>query len=192
MERNLHIVGIAGSLRAGSYNRMLLRAAGELLPPGVELEIAEIGGLPHYNADVEAGAPPVVQAFRERVRGADALLFALPEYNYSLPGVFKNAIDWASRPSSESGLVGKATAVMGASGGAFGTVRAQLHFRQVAVFCNMHMVNKPEVLVREPEKKFDADGTLTDEPTRQLVRELVAALVAWAGVLEHGRAAMRS
>ncbi|MDA8346914.1 MAG: NAD(P)H-dependent oxidoreductase [Thermaerobacter sp.] len=189
MERKLHIIGISGSLRKASFNRMLLRAAGELMPAEAELEILEIGDLPYYNQDVdEAGAPPVVQEFRDKVRAADALLFAVPEYNYSLTGVLKNAIDWASRPVATSALRGKPTAVMGASGGAFGTVRAQLHFRQVAVFCDMHMVNKPEIMVREPSRKFGPNGRLDDEETQQLVRQLLVSLVEWTQVLQHGRA----
>ncbi len=193
MDAKLHIVGIAGSLRKASFNRMLLQAAGELMPPDAELEILEIGNLPYYNQDVdEAGAPSVVQEFRAKVQAADALLFAVPEYNYSLPGVLKNAIDWASRPVATSGLKGKPTAVMGASGGAFGTVRAQLHFRHVAVFCDMHMVNKPEIMVREPGKKFTPDGRLHDEETRELLHQLVFALVDWARILHHGRAAVQS
>ncbi len=187
MEKTLHVIGMAGSLRKASYNRMLLRAAGELMPPGSDLEILEIGHLPFYNQDVEDEAPPEVDEFRRKVAGADALLFAVTEYNYSMSAVLKNAIDWASRPMATSALKGKPAAVMGASGGAFGSVRAQLHFRQTAVFCDMHLVNKPEIMVREPGKKFDAQGSLTDEDTREIVRELMASLVDWTKVLERGR-----
>ncbi len=189
MEKKLHIVGMSGSLRKASFNRMLLQAAGELMPKNAELEILEIGHLPFYNEDLDRdGAPAQVQEFRRRVAAADALLFAVTEYNYSMSAVLKNAVDWASRPVATSGLKGKPAAVMGASGGQFGSVRAQLHFRHVAVFCDMHMVNKPEIMVREPGKKFDAEGRLTDPDTRALVGELVQALCDWTQVLQRGRA----
>jgi chromate reductase len=195
MEKKLHVVGMSGSLRKASYNRMLLRAAGELLPEDAELEILEIGHLPFYNLDLDMdaeGVPPEVQGFRRKVAEADALLFAVTEYNYSMSAVLKNALDWASRPVATSGLKGKPTAVMGASGGQFGSVRAQLHFRHVAVFCDMHMVNKPEIMVREPGKKFDAEGRLTDPETRALVEELMQALCDWTRVLQRGRASVNA
>lgn len=188
----VRIAGISGSLRSGSYNTMLLRAAGEVLPPGASLEIVGIGDLPLYNEDERlAGPPPAVRRFKEQLGEFDAILFSVPEYNYSITGVLKNAIDWASRPVDESPLSRRPVAIMGASGGAFGTVRAQLHLRQICVFCNMFPINKPELLLREPEKKFSDDGHLTDMPTRELLQSLVAELVRWTNVLRMGEAALR-
>jgi len=186
----LRILGMAGSLRTGSYNRALLRAAGSLLPDGMVLEIAEIGNLPLYDQDLEArGLPAPVQELKARIGSADALLIATPEYNYSVPGVLKNAIDWVSRRPNPP-LDGKPTAIMGASMGPGGTVRAQHHLRQVAVFTNMLVLNKPEVLVARSQEKFNAAGELVDEPTREAVRALCAALSAWTLRLR-GEAAAR-
>lgn len=187
----VRIAGISGSLRRGSYNTMLLRAAGELLPEGAALEILDIGGLPLYNEDTRlAGPPDAVREFRDRLHRNDAILFAVPEYNYSFSGVLKNAIDWASRPSEDSPLRRKPVAMMGASQGAFGTVRAQLHLRQVCVFCNMLPVDRPELMVREPRTKFSGEGALTDGDTRNLLRQLVAELVRWTRVLRLGEQAL--
>lgn len=187
----VRIAGISGSLRKGSYNTMLLRAAGEVLPLGASLEIVGIGDLPLYNEDERlAGPPEAVRRFKERLREFDAILFAVPEYNYSVTGVLKNAIDWASRPADESPLNQMPVALMGASGGAFGTVRAQLHLRQICVFCNMFPINKPELLLREPEKKFSDDGRLTDAPSREVLSQLVAELVRRTRVLREGAAAL--
>ena len=179
MSKPVHVLGFSGSLRKGSYNTNLLRAAADLLPDGMTLEVFDLAPLPLYNEDLRAAVyPPAVQAFRERLSAADALLIATPEYNYSIPAVLKNALDWASRPP-EPPLTGKPVALMGASTGNFGTVRAQLHLRQVCVFTNMHPLNKPEVLVPRAMDKFDAEGRLTDEPTRGYVRDLLVALAAW-------------
>lgn len=170
------ILGLSGSLRAGSYNTGALHAALELAPEGVEMRTAEIGELPHYNDDIRArGYPPVVEDFRARLRWADAVLFVTPEYNYSIPGVLKNAIDWGSRAPDQP-FAGKAMAVMGATSGQFGTTRAQHHLRQMGVFLDMHFVNKPEVLITQAAGKFDAEGRLTDQPTRELIAQLLAAL----------------
>jgi len=129
------------------------------------------------------GFPKPVQQFRERIAAADALLIATPEYNFSIPGVLKNAIDWASRPPDPP-LNGKPVAMMGASTGNFGTARAQMHLRQVCVFCNMFPFNKPEVLLMRAKEKFDADGRLTDETARGLIRDLLLALVEWTRRLQ--------
>jgi chromate reductase len=175
----LTVLGIAGSLRAGSYNKALLRAAVELVPERMTLEIFDIAPIPLYSGDVEAaGFPPAVRAFRERIAAADALLIVTPEYNYSFPGVLKNAIDWASRPP-ERPLVRKPVAIMGASDGGFGTVRSQLHLRQVLVTTNMRPIQKPEVLVSHVDEKVDAAGRLTDEKTREDIRKLLEALADW-------------
>ncbi|MDZ7292114.1 MAG: NAD(P)H-dependent oxidoreductase [candidate division KSB1 bacterium] len=176
----IHVLGFAGSLRKASYNAALLRAASELLPEGMTLEIFDLAPIPLYNNDVEAaGAPEAVRNFKECIRTADALLIATPEYNYSIPGVLKNAIDWASRPPKDSPLSGKPLAIMGASTGQWGTVRAQLHLRQICFANNMFPLNKPEVLVTRAAEKFDAAGRLTDETTRKYVRALLEALHAW-------------
>ncbi len=176
----VHVLGFAGSLRRGSYNKMALRAAGELLPEGMTLETFDLAPIPLYNEDVRvAGGPEPVQRFKDRIRAADALLIVSPEYNYSIPGVLKNAIDWASRPVAESPLNGKPAALMGASTGHFGTVRAQMHWRDVFVFTGMLALVKPEVRIAYAEQKFDAEGRLVDEPYRKEIRALLVALQAW-------------
>jgi len=175
----LRILAIAGSLRRASQNKGLVRAAIEAAPPGVIVEAAEIADIPVYNADLDEENPPApVRALKERVRAADALLFATPEYNYSIPGVLKNAIDWLSR-GQERVLRQKPVAIMGATTGGFGTVRAQLALRQVFVYTESLALPKPEVLVSFGREKFDADGNLTDPKTREDVRELVKALADW-------------
>ena len=182
----MRILGIAGSLRESSYNRALLRAARELLPEGVELVEHDLRDLPFYDGDVEAaGDPDSVVAFKEAIRDADALLIATPEYNRGVPGVLKNAIDWASRPALASPLTGKPVAIMGA-GGMVGTVRAQLHLRQICVFTDMLPLNKPEVRLMRAWEKFDAEGHLHDEPARQEIRALLEALAAWTRRLRGG------
>jgi chromate reductase len=178
--RPLRVLGFAGSLRAASYNRMLLRAAVELAPEGMEIEIFDIGGIPLFNEDVEAaGTPPAVEAFREAIRHADALLIATPEYNHGVPGVLKNAVDWASRPPRKAALAGKPAAVFGASPGATGTARAQTQLRASFVFTDTPVLPQPEVLVFRAHEKFDADGRLSDEPTRAFVARLLVALADW-------------
>lgn len=176
---SIRVLGIAGSLRAGSFNRALLRAASSLTPDGMVMEVAEIGDLPLYDGDVEAkGIPGPVQLLKDRVGAADALLIATPEYNYSVPGVLKNAIDWISRPPDPP-LNEKPTAIMGASVGVTGTARAQYHLRQIGVFTNMLILNKPEVMVAKAHEKFNQAGELVDERTREAVRGLLAALTQW-------------
>jgi chromate reductase len=178
--RPLRILGFAGSLRAASYNKMLLRAAVELAPAGMEIEIFDIGEIPLFNEDVEAaGTPPAVEAFRDAIRRADALLIATPEYNHGVPGVLKNAIDWASRPPRKSPLAGKPAALFGASPGMTGTARAQTQLRASFVFTDTPALPQPEVLVFRAPEKFDADGRLTDEPTRVFVGRLLVALADW-------------
>lgn len=175
----VHILGISGSLRRASFNTALLHTASEHLPPGATLEMFDLAALPLFNQDQDtAGAPPSVQALRARIAAADAVLIATPEYNYSVPGVLKNALDWASRPARKHVLNGKPGAIMGA-GGMFGTVRAQMHLRQIAVELNMLLLNKPEVMVQRPWEKFDAEGRLLDERTHEQLQELMAALTSW-------------
>jgi chromate reductase len=178
------IFGIAGSLRKESFNRALLRAATELVPEGVRLETFELDGLPLFNQDEEETPHPRVSELKQRVRAADAILFVTPEYNYSIPGVLKNAIDCASRPYGDSAWNGKPVAIMGASIGMQGSSRAQYHLRQTFVFLNMQAVNQPEVMVSNASKRFDQEGKLTDETTKKLVQQLLAELVNWTRRLQ--------
>jgi chromate reductase len=180
----MKVLAMVGSLRKGSYNKLALRAAPELKPAGMEIETADIGVLPLYDDDVrERGFPPEVQRLREQVRAADAVLFVTPEYNYSVPGVLKNAIDWVSRPPSQP-FEDKPAAIMGASTSKLGTARAQYHLRQVCVFVNMYPLNRPEVMIADAAKAFDASGRLTDETTRKLIGELLANLAGWTRRLQ--------
>ena len=173
------VLGISGSLRKGSYNTAALRAAAELVPEGMTLEIADIGEIPLYNDDVRLqGFPPPTQKLRAQIGAADALLFATPEYNYSMSGVLKNAIDWASRPPDPP-IIGKPVGIMGAAQSLWGTVRAQYHLRQCCVFLNMLPLNKPEVFIAQSANKFDAQGKLTDQATRDFIAQLLVALRDW-------------
>src|ERR1700690_2454994 len=186
MAGNFRILGIAGSLRKGSYNRAALRAAAGLVPDGVTLEIFDLEGIPPFNEDEEPHPPARVTELKARIHAADAILFSTPEYNYSIPGVLKNAIDWASRPYGHNAWDDKAVAVMGASVGQHGTSRAQYHMRQVFVFTNMHPLNQPEVMIADASHRFDERGNLTDEKAKELIRQLLAGLVAWGRRLERG------
>ncbi len=173
----MNILGIVGSLRKDSYNHFALKAAQELLPHGVALDLIELHGIPVFNQDDEMAMPPIVLEFKRRILAADAILFATPEYNYSLPGGLKNAIDWASRPYGQSAWTGKPAALMGASVGSLGTARAQYHLRQILVPQDMPVVNQPEVMIGNAAQRFGANGRLTDEPARQLLQQLLMALV---------------
>ncbi|HKP70491.1 MAG TPA: NAD(P)H-dependent oxidoreductase [Pyrinomonadaceae bacterium] len=179
MNETIRILGIAGSLRQGSYNRGTLRAAAELVPDGATLEIFELDGIPGFNQDDERNPPEKVAEFKRKIREADAILFVTPEYNYSIPGVLKNAIDWASRPYGDNAFNGKPAAIMGASIGGIATARAQYHLRQMMVFLNMFPVNQPEVMIGNASEKFDSEGNLTDETTRGFVSQLLQNLVDW-------------
>jgi chromate reductase len=177
----LKVLGIAGSLRESSYNRALLRAARELLPEGVELVEHHLRDLPFYDGDVEAaGDPDSVAAFKEAIREADALLIATPEYNRGVPGVLKNAIDWASRPPLGSPLTGKPVAIMGASTGRGGTARAQEQLRSALEFSRANVLEQPEVLVPEAFMRFDQQGELADGGVSAELAELLDTLVAVA------------
>ena len=158
MNKPIRILGIAGSLRAQSYNHAALRAAQKLVPAGVTLELFPLDGIPVYNQDEEKKPPQKVADLKARIRNADGVLLATPEYNYSIPGVLKNAIDWASRPYGDNAWDGKPVALISASMGLFGGVRAQYHLRQCFVFLNMYPINNPEVFIRECANKFDAEG----------------------------------
>ena len=184
MNKPVRILGIAGSLRRDSYNRAALRAATKLLPEGATLDVFELDGIPGFNQDDEQNPPEKVVELKRRVREADAILFVTPEYNYSVPGVLKNAIDWASRPYGESAWSGKPAAIMGASIGAIGTARAQYHLRQMMVFLNMFPVNQPEVMIGNAADRFDANGNLTDDTTKEYIRKLLQALVEWTARIQ--------
>jgi chromate reductase len=177
----MRVCGIAGSLRRGSYNRALLRAAVALAPDGMQIAVFDrLRDVPPYDADVEAaGDPEPVVALKAAIRDADALLVVTPEYNYGVPGVLKNAIDWASRPPTASVLAGKPTAIMGATPGRTGTARAQLALRQSFVFTQTPVLPGPEVLVGEAPRRFAPDGTLVDDGTRRYVRALLERLASW-------------
>ena len=182
----MSVLGFAGSLRAASWNRGLLRAAQQLAPAGMDIQIVDLSDIPLYNEDVrQQGFPSRVQEFRERIRAADALLIATPEYNYSVPGVLKNAIDWASRPPDQP-FQDKPIALMGASAGMAGTTRAQHNLRQSFVFLDGRLLTRPEVLIPAAAQKFDAAGNLVDEPSRKLVSEQLIALAAWTRRLGGG------
>jgi chromate reductase, NAD(P)H dehydrogenase (quinone) len=179
MNKPVRILGIAGSLRRDSYNRAALRAATELVPEGATMEVFELDGIPGFNQDEEQNPPAKVAELKRRIREADAILFVTPEYNYSVPGVLKNAIDWASRPYGDSAWNGKPAAVMGASIGTIGTARAQYHLRQMMVFLNMFPINQPEVMIGNASERFDASGNLTDDATKDFIRQLLQSLADW-------------
>ena len=173
----MRVLGIAGSHRTGSYNGALLRAAREVAPIGMEIEEFDIRELPFYDGDVEAaGDPASVTAFKEAIRDADALLIATPEYNRGVPGVLKNAVDWASRPALASPLTGKPVALMGASTGRGGTARAQEQLRSALEHSRARVLEQPELLVPEAYMSFDQEGRLVDEAIRADLAELLATL----------------
>jgi chromate reductase, NAD(P)H dehydrogenase (quinone) len=179
MEIKIKILGFAGSLRVGSYNKALLRAATALLPDNATLEIFDVNDIPPFNQDLEMDMPPKVKEFKSKIREADAIVIATPEYNYSVPGVLKNAIDFASRPYGDNPFNDKPVAIMSASIGMLGGARAQYHLRQMFVFLNMHPVNGPEVIVTSAQNKFDSNGNLIDENTRNFLKQLLQNLVNW-------------
>jgi chromate reductase len=179
MSSQVRILGIAGSLRRGSYNQGALRAAKLLVPENGEIDIFQLDGIPMFNEDDEKRPPSSVVELKKRIRRADAVLIVTPEYNYSIPGVLKNAIDWASRPYGDSAWSGKSAAIMGASLGAIGTARAQYHLRQIFVTLNLFTLNQPEVMIADATHRFDEKGNMIHEPTKQLIQELLKNLVDW-------------
>jgi chromate reductase, NAD(P)H dehydrogenase (quinone) len=185
MEKKVHIMGFAGSLRKNSFNRSILRAALEMVPEDGRLEIFDLEGIPPFNQDLESQPPEKVKEFKAKIRTADAILIATPEYNYSIPGVLKNAIDWASRPFGDNAFEGKPVAVMGASPGMTGTARSQYHLRQTFVFLDMHPLNRPEVMVPFAHEKIDKEGKVTDPKTKEKIRELLESLVTWTRRLKN-------
>ncbi len=177
MASSVRLLGISGSLRKKSYNTAALMAARALAPEGVQFETFELGSIPLYNEDVKAqGMPEAVVSLREKIAAADGLMIVTAEYNYSVSGVLKNAIDWASRPPNQP-FDGKPIAIMSASPGMLGGARAQYHLRQMFVFLNGRILNRPEVMIASAHTRFDDEGRLKDEPTRELIGKLVMALV---------------
>src|ERR1700726_374616 len=175
--------GICGSLRKDSYNMATLRAAIAQKPPGMTIEVADISQIPPYNEDVrQQGFPPPVETLRRQIASSDALLFACPEYNYSMSGVLKNAIDWASRPPDQP-FAGKPCAIIGAAAGMAGTARAQYDLRRSCVFLDIHPLNKPEVLIGQAQTKFDASGRLTDDAARGFIRDILVSLEKWTRLI---------
>jgi chromate reductase, NAD(P)H dehydrogenase (quinone) len=178
----MKVLGVGGTLRKGSFSKALLFEAQKLAPAGVVIEITEIGDFPLYNPDIPL--PESVQRFKNSIKEADAILFSTAEYNYSIPGALKNAIDWGSRPYGDNSWENKPVAIISESTGMLGGVKAQYHLRQTMLFTNMHPMNKPEVLVAKAREKFDEQGNLTDEHTKEKIKELLDALVAWTEKLK--------
>jgi chromate reductase len=187
MSDSIQVLGLAGSLRRGSFNRAALQAAVELAPTGMKIDTFDIGRLPLFNQDDEAQFPAAARELKDRVRAADAILFATPEYNYSIPGVLKNALDWGSRPYGDSAWNGKPAAIISASPGMAGGLRAQYHLRQCFVFLNVHAVMQPEVAIADAAHRFDAQGKLTHEPTREHIAALLRSLADLTHTLRAGR-----
>lgn len=178
---DIRVLGVAGSLRLGSLNRALLRAAVKLAPSGMSIDSFDLADVPLYNGDVEAaGDPSGVAAFKDAIRAGDAVLFVTPEYNHGVPGVMKNAVDWASRPARGAALSGKPVGIIGASPGQTGTARGQSQLRQAFEFTNSYCMPQPEILVFRALEKFDANGELTDAKTTEFLGKYLEALRAWA------------
>jgi chromate reductase len=184
MDQLAKVLGFAGSLRKDSYNRALLNAAVELAPKDVKLEICVLDGIPPFSQDLESSVPGTVKEFKNKIKDADAILIVTPEYNYSVPGVLKNAIDWASRPRGDNSWENKPVAIMSASTGMLGGARAQYHLRQSLVFLNMYPINKPEIFVALAAQKFDEKGKLLDQKTKELITELLGNLASWTRKLQ--------
>ncbi len=176
----MKILGICGSARAKSFNAMAMHTVAGLLPAGITFEAAKIDDLPMYHQDEQAaGFPAAAERVIAQVRAADAVLFATPEYNWSIPALLKNAIDWVARAKDQP-FAGKQMALMGATIGVFGTARSQLHLRDIMIPLDGRMMNRPPVMIPQAQNKFDADGKLTDQPTMDVLKMFAAALAEWA------------
>lgn len=183
MERTFKVAGISGSLRKGSYNTATLRAAREMQPENLDIDTVTLEDVPLFNADVEAeGWPPRVKELRDRVGNADAVIFASPEYNYSITGVLKNAIDWLSRPEGEAPLNGKPAAIVGATPSFVGTARGQAHLRQIVFYNAMPLLPTAEVLIARAGERFDEDGRLTDDKTREVLKDMLDKFADWVAL----------
>ena len=179
------ILGISGSGRKRSYNSALLESAKQLLPPDTTLEVVDVSRLPLYNQDLEHDMPEAVRELKKKIRGADAILIATPEHNYSITAVLKNAIEWGNRPLRDASWSGKPAAIISASTGLRGGARAQLHLRQIMIDLNIHSINRPLLLVANAKDKFDEHLQLTDEESRQTLRDVLSSLVEWTRELQH-------
>ncbi len=175
----IKILGISGSGRKRSYNSALLDAAKKLLPEDATLEVADISRLPLYNQDLEHDMPEGVKELKKKIRGADAILIAAPEHNYSVTAVLKNAIEWGNRPPRDASWSGKPAAIVSASTGFRGGARAQLHLRQIMIDLNMYPINRPLLLVANAQDKFNENLQLTDEESLQTLRAVLSNLVEW-------------
>jgi chromate reductase len=184
--QNVHILAISGSARKGSYNSALLEACKGLLPENATVETFDISGFPIFNRDLETTPPLDVMKFKEKVRAADAILFATPEFNFSISALLKNAIEWGNRGHGDNVWDGKPAAIISASDGPRGGARAQLHLRQIMVDLNMHPINTPQVYVARAQDAFDSDLKLADEKHRRNLARLLQALVDWAGRIGGG------
>ena len=184
MDRKIKILSFAGSLRKGSYNKALLNAAVELAPENVEIEVFDLEGIPLFNQDLELHPPRIVKEFKEKIKSADALLIVTPEYNYSMSGVIKNALDVASRPPTDKIFTGKPVAIMSASPSRFGGARAQYQLRQILIVLNAHPINLPEIMLSQADKNVDENGKINNEGTRKLIRELLEELTSWTKKIE--------
>src|SRR6266536_3620718 len=180
----LAILGISGSGRKGSFNTALLEAANQLLPQNATLEIVDVSRLPLYNQDLEQEMPEEVKELKKKIRGADAILFATPEHNYSITAVLKNAIEWGNRPPRDASWSGKPAAIVSASTSLRGGARAQLHLRQIMIDLNMYPINRPQLLVANAREKFNENLQLADEETLQTLRDVLSSLVEWTHRLE--------
>ncbi len=178
------ILGISGSGRKSSYNSALLEAAKHLLPPDATLEVVDVSRLPLYNQDLEHDLPDAVRELKKKIRGADAILIATPEHNYSITAVLKNAIEWGNRPPRDASWSGKPAAIISASTGLRGGARAQLHLRQIMIDLNMHSINRPLLLVANAKDKFNEHLQLTHEESRQTLQDVLSSLVEWTRRLQ--------
>ncbi len=181
----IKILAISGSNRKRSYNRALLEAAGEMLPENTTLEIFDVSGFPLYSQDFDGNLPTNVRTFKEKIRNSDSILFATPEHNYSVTAVLKNAIEWGNRPAGDNSWDGKPAAIVGASSGPRGSVRAQLHLRQIIVDLNMHAINQPQLLLARAQDAFDRDLRLKDETYRETLKTVLQALKNWTMTIKH-------
>lgn len=179
MMSKIKIIAFAGSLRKDSLNKKLLNAVVELKPDNLEIEIIDISDIPLYNGDLEdIGIPETVTKFKNKIKNADGILISTPEYNHAIPGVLKNALDWASRPPFNP-FSGKAVGIMGATVGLSGTISAQENLRHIGVLLNMHIINTPGVLVYSATNKFNENGKLTDEKTREVIKKFLSSFSEW-------------
>ena len=181
---SLTILGISGSGRKRSFNNALLEAAKPLLPPNTNLEVVDVSRLPLYNQDLEHEMPVDVKELKKKIRDADAILFATPEHNYSVTAVLKNAIEWGNRPPRDASWSGKPAAIISASTSLRGGARAQLHLRQIMIDLNMYPINRPQLMVADAKDKFSEDLQLTDEESRQTLRDVLSSLLDWTRKLQ--------